>query len=149
MPFDREMIEAKLALNLIASVDMPRIAWDALEAGLDGPSIRRLAALERPTFFEVREVLPRVSEEMGLSRLSTGEAALRLARQRASEILESGDDPLLHTRDFEQLWVRAGYPREIAGVGKLYDEVYIAESMNQSEEKIRTWVTARLTDLVR
>jgi hypothetical protein len=149
MPFDREMIEAKLALNLIASVDMPRIAWDALEAGLDGPSIRRLAALERPTFFEVREVLPRVSEEMGLSRLSTGEAALRLARQRASEILESGDDPLLHTRDFEQLWVRAGHPREIAGVGKLYDEVYIAESMNQPEEKIRTWVTARLTDLVR
>ena len=37
MPFDREAVEAKLALNLIASADMPNIGCDALEAGLDGP----------------------------------------------------------------------------------------------------------------
>jgi hypothetical protein len=149
MPFERKLIEAQIALNLIASADMPRIAWDALEAGLDGPGIRRLAALERPTFFEVREVLPRASEEMGLSTVGMAEAALRVAKCRAAEILESGDDPLLHTRDFEHLWVRAGYPREIASVGHLYDDVYVAESMNESEKQIRNWVTARLRDLVR
>jgi hypothetical protein len=149
MPFERELIEAKLALNLIGSADMPKIAWDALEAGLDGPGIRRLAALERPTFFEVRDVLPRASEEMGLSQLTIGEAALRLARQRASEILESGDDPLLHTKDFQHLWIQAGYPRELASVGNLYDDVYIADSSNQSEKRIRGWVTARLKDLIR
>jgi hypothetical protein len=35
VPFDRDDIEAKLALDLIASADMPQIALEALEAGLD------------------------------------------------------------------------------------------------------------------
>jgi hypothetical protein len=41
VPFDRDQIEAKHALDLIASADMPQIAWDALEANLDGPATRR------------------------------------------------------------------------------------------------------------
>jgi hypothetical protein len=43
--FDRDQIEARLALNLIASAEMPQIALGALEAGLDGKAIRRLAVL--------------------------------------------------------------------------------------------------------
>jgi len=69
MAFDPKISEAKLALNLISSVDMPKLAWDALEAGLDGPAIRRLAALEFPTAFQVREVLPDAMEEMQLAKL--------------------------------------------------------------------------------
>jgi hypothetical protein len=135
VPFDRELIEAKLALNLIASADMPSIAW---EAGLDGGSAtRRLGALECPTYFEVSEVLPRVMEELGLSHISRDEAALRMARRIAKEILESGDDPLQHFRDFESLWIRAGYPHEIGGVGTLYNDVWIAQSTAQSETEIR------------
>ena len=49
--FDREQVEAKLALKLIANAAMPSIAWEALEAGLDGPATRRLASLEKPTYF--------------------------------------------------------------------------------------------------
>ena len=94
MPFDRELIEAKLALNLIPSADMPSIAWDAWEAGLDGPGTMRLGALEHPTYFEVSDVLPLVMRELGLSQVSRDEAALRLARRMVKEILESGDDPL-------------------------------------------------------
>jgi len=37
MTFDPKATEAQLALNLISSADMPKLAWDALEAGLDGP----------------------------------------------------------------------------------------------------------------
>jgi hypothetical protein len=71
VPFDRELIEAKLALNLIASADMPSIAWDAWESGLDGPATTtRLGALERPTYFEVSEVLQSVMKELGLSQIS-------------------------------------------------------------------------------
>ena len=80
MPFDREQIEAKLALNLIASTDMPQVAKDALEAGIEGPATLRLAVLERPSYFEVAEVLPRVLKELGLAQITIGEAALRLAR---------------------------------------------------------------------
>src|SRR3974390_3194006 len=103
MPFDRSIIEAQMTLGLICSSDMPSIACDALEAGLDGPAIRRLAALESPTFFEVREILPRAMLEMGLVQVSSGVAAIRLAKKRANEILERGEDPLKQTQEFERL----------------------------------------------
>lgn len=148
MAFDREIIEAQLALGLIASSDMPKIAWDALEAGFDGKYIRRLGALDFPTFFQVMEVLPQAMREMGLTKPSRGEAAFRLAKARAKEILNSDDDPLKHTRDFEQLWVDAGYPAELTPVGTLYDEVYIA-SGNQSDDTIRKWVIEQLKEFIR
>jgi hypothetical protein len=50
-----------------------------MEAGLDGSAIRRLAALDAPTFFQVQEVLPGAMEEMHLAKLEKGEAAIRLA----------------------------------------------------------------------
>ena len=109
MAFDRDTIEAELSLDLIGSSDMPKVAWDALEAGLDGPGIRRLAALDSPTYFEVRDVLPRATQEMGLATVARSVAALRLAKHRAQEILASGDDPLRHTRDFQHLWIIAGW----------------------------------------
>ena len=148
MAFDREILEAQLTLDLIGSSDIPKVAWDALEAGLDGPGIRRLAALNTPTYFEVIEVLPRAMEEMGLVKLSPNVAALRLAKKRAREILESRDDVLKHTRNFEHLWINAGYPGEISSVGNLYDDVYIANG-SQSDAEIRKWVTERLKELIR
>ena len=144
MSFDRELIEAKLALGLIPSEDMPTIAQDALEAGLDGPGIIRLAVLEHPTFFEVAEVLPKAKAEMALRDLSAGEAALRVAKSKAAEILESGVDPLLHIKDFEYLWIKADYPREIQSVGTLDDEVWVAESMGETKSQTRKWVIERL-----
>lgn len=145
--FDRHIVEAQLTLDLIGSSDMPKIAWDALEAGLDGKHIRRLAALDSPTYFQVIDVLPQAMQEMGLTKLDRGEAALRLAKSRAKEILENGEDPLKHTRDFERLWIDAGYPRELQAVGNLDDEVYIA-SGGQPDEKIRKWVIDRLTEFI-
>ncbi len=147
MIFDRELIEAKLSLGLIHSEDMPTVAWDALEAGLDGPSITRLAALQHPTFFEVAEVLVKAKLEMGLNDLSASEAALRIARRWAQEILVRGDDPLHHTQDFHSLFVKAGYPKEIQSLGLLGDDVWVAESMGETKSQIRKWVTERLRAL--
>jgi hypothetical protein len=144
MTFDRELIEAKLALEMIPSEDMPAVAWDALEAGLDGPGIARLAALEHPTFFEVAEVLAKAKAEMALVDLSVCEAALRIARRWAAEILERGEDPLRHTKEFWSLWIKAGYAQELQSVGNLDDEVWIAESMGQTRSEIRKWVLDRL-----
>src|SRR5215470_15809548 len=107
MPFDPKAVEAKLALNLISSVDMPRLAWEALEAGLDGPAIRRIAAFEFPTFFQIQEVLPKAMEEMHLTKLDKAPAALQLAKLRAQEILRADSDPLKHLRDFEHLYIEA------------------------------------------
>jgi hypothetical protein len=147
--FDRHSIEAKLALNLIGSADMPRLAWDALEAGMDGTATRRLAALERPTYFEVAEVLPRVMKEWEIKQIPVGEAALRMAEEIAQDILRSGQDPLQYAREFEVLWIRANYARELSTLGTLDDEVSIAQTMGQSQTLIREWVTDRLKDFVR
>lgn len=146
MPFDREQIEARLALDLIPSADMPQIAQDALEAGLDGPATLRLAILERPTYFQVAEVLPRVLNELGLAQITIGEAAFRVAKETAREILRNGDDPLRHARAFELLWVRSNYAKEIQTLGTLHDEVWIAQSMGRSDEQIRDWATSVLKD---
>jgi hypothetical protein len=119
VPFDREQIEARLALELIASADMPKMAQDALEAGLEGPATLRLAILENPTYFEVAEVLPRVVNELGLAHISLGEAGLRLAKKTARDILREGDDPLPVLQIFSSLWVRSNYAEEIQAVGHL------------------------------
>lgn len=73
---------------------MPRLAWDTMEAGIDGPAIRRLAALEFPTFFQVREVLPQAMQEMGLANMQKGDAALLLAKKRAQEIVGNNFRPV-------------------------------------------------------
>ncbi len=109
MPFDRSLIEARLAMELIASADMPKIAWDALDAGCDGPATRRLAALEKPTFFEVRDLLPGALEEMGLKRIEVREAAIRVAKNLVAEILQSDVDPTSRVRELKALWIRSDY----------------------------------------
>src|SRR5258707_562553 len=122
MPFDRELVEAQLALQRIGTTEMPRLAWDALEAGLDGPATRRLAALHSPTFFEVREVLPKLLLEWGMAQIPREQAALLLAKRRAREILKSNENPFKHSYDFSSLWVETNYSRELAGYGELAEE---------------------------
>jgi len=147
MAFEPRVVEARLALNLISSVEMPRLAWDALEAGFDGPAIWRLAAFEFPTFFQVQEVLPQAMEEMRLARLDKTAAALQLAKLRAQEILARNLDPFKHLRDFEQMWIESDYCRELQDFGNLDDEVHVARSMGQPEHEIRIWLMERLKKL--
>jgi hypothetical protein len=146
VPFERELVEARIVLNLIPFSYMPKVAWDALEAGLDGPAIRRLAGLVQPTYFEMADVLPRAKQELGLSEISIGEAALRVAKQIAREILKSGDDPLRHVQDFESLWFRSNYAHEICSLGTLRVDVWVAQSAGLSEEESRMEVVSILTD---
>lgn len=148
MAFDRELVEARLALNFIPPNEMPKIAWDALEAGLDGPAIRRLAALEHPTWFQANEILPDAMQEMGLRSIAKGEGAVRIAVQRAKEILENGLDPLKFTREFWQLWIATGYENEIVELGTLDDDVCVARHMGKKENDIRDWLTEILKAFV-
>jgi hypothetical protein len=93
-------------------------------------------------------VLPRVMQELGLTQIPIGEAALRVANQIAGEILNSGDDPFRHIRDFESLWVRSAYADQIRSLGTLYDDVWIAQSTGRSDEETREWVKSILKNFV-
>jgi len=65
-----------------------------------------MAVLDRPTYFEVAEVLPRALSEMGLKSITNGEAALCIARRRAREILKKHEESEHQLSD--NLTVRAG-----------------------------------------
>jgi hypothetical protein len=146
VPFDRELIEAQLALELIPSTELPKFALEALEAGFDSPAVVRLAVLDKPTYFEVRDVLVEACKELGLRQLTKSEAALRIARRRAQQVLSSSEDPLACVREFYWLWIRAGYPRELTAVGNLDDELLIRNGPKDQDCEL---VRSRLSELLR
>jgi hypothetical protein len=148
VPFDSQLVEARLALGMIGSDEMPALAWDALEAGLDGPSIRRLAALIKPSGWEIDQIIPAFMTEAGMKSISRQEASIRLARQLAHRILCEGLDPLTYSRDFEALWIRADYPTAIQEVGSLDDQKTVAKYMGQSEAELREYARSVLLALV-
>jgi hypothetical protein len=148
MRFDQKIVEAKLALKRIRSEEMPALAWDALEAGFDGPSIRRLAALTKPSGWEVDQVVPSFMAEAELKPITRQEASVRLARQLARRILLEGHDPLAYIRDFELLWVEADYASEIQNAGTLDVQRFIDEDNGQTEAEFREYARSVLVVLV-
>jgi hypothetical protein len=148
VPFNLQLVEARLALGLIGPDEMPAIAWDALEAGHDGPSIRRLAALVRPSGWETDQLIPSFLTEAGMKIISREEAAIRVARQLACQILSENLDPLAYSRDFKLLWIQADYPVAIQDVGALNDQKAVAEYMGQSEAELREYARTALSALV-
>lgn len=148
MPFQPSLVEAKLALKRIGPDEMPALAWDALESGLDGPSIRRLAALNNPSGWEADQILPPFMVEAGLKLITRREAAIRLVRHMARRILAEELDPVCHTRDFELLWIEADYPAELQDAGSLDDEKYVAEYVGETEQQFREYARSVLVALV-
>jgi hypothetical protein len=148
VPFDLKFVEAKLALRMIGPDEMPALAWDALEAGLDGPSIRRLGALINPSGWETDQVLPTFMAEAGIKGITTEEAAICVAQHLAHRILSEELDPLAYSRDFEALWIRADYPIAIQEVGSLDDQKAVAEYIGQSEGELREYARSVLLALV-
>jgi len=49
MTFSPRLIEAKLALNMVHPEDFPMLAINALEADLDGATIRKMSGLVEPS----------------------------------------------------------------------------------------------------
>ena len=151
MSFDGELIEAALILEMIPASGMPGLAREALEAGLDGPTIRHLATLEEPAYSDVATLLSKAKEEMGFRAVTKGEAGLRIGKELAAGILahRTADDPLplCCAEQFEWLWIKAGYPQELRSVGNLCDEMDLAKMRGQTISQIREWVTERLRAL--
>jgi hypothetical protein len=143
MAFDRATIGARLTLGLIATADIPRVAWDALEAGIDGPATRRLAAMDKPTWSEVEGPLPAAMREMGLAAVTRGEAALRIAKVWTEEALQTGRDPLQFSEELYHLWVRSGYAREMTGFGTLSDS-----REGRLDAEFREWIRRELQALL-
>jgi len=135
--FDTKLIEAKLALGTIDSKDMPKVAWDALEAGLDGPSVRRMAAMNEPSGWESDQVLPQFMAETGLKVVSRRVASIRVGRELTLRILNEGLDPLAYLKDFEVLCVQADYAKVLWNAGSLDDQWAIEGYSEGSKNEVR------------
>jgi len=121
MPFDPQQFAAEASLGLILSEAFPSAAQDALVAGFDGPWLVRMAILEKPSGWEVDQVLPKMLADLNLQLPAPKAAAILLAQARVERIRSSGDDPLLSMDYFYQLWLKADYPDELSELGNLDD----------------------------
>ena len=144
MAFDKRIIEAKLALGMIPPEGLPPLAWDALEAGLDGNAVRRMAALDRPTGFETDALLSRFMEQTELGEISVEIASARLTQALVRRILRDGSDPLRFTAELEGWWIRALYPEQLACLGLIDEDVQVDRYYQKSEDSTRLWVLERL-----
>ena len=143
MPFDSKTFEAEVALKLIPTERLPAVARDAMEAGFDGPNVVRMAILEPRYAWAIDQALPSMLKELGCHELSTKEAALRLARERAKRILETGEDPLPSIPYFYRLTLSADYATELCELGFLDDAYAWA-----TEQEVRVTARELLYDLV-
>ena len=146
MQFNRLRVEAELILGYIR----PReLALLALESGLDGLHISRLAASDDPpTAYEQEVVLPRAMLEMDLIAISPRDAAVRMAVYRVRDIIEKELDPLLHTSELEKLWIASDYSDVLQPVGSLDDDVYLSRAMGEAETVIRSRVLEVLRQFI-
>jgi hypothetical protein len=148
MTFDPKLIEAKLAVGSIPPEEMPGLACDTLEAGCDGPAIRRVAALINPSGWEIDQIMPKFMAEAGLETIQPQEASFRLANHLANWILSEKLDPLRLTRDFYLLWIQSEYAKALQDVGVLDDQKAIALYVGQTEGELREYARNVLRSLV-
>ena len=143
MTFFPRIVEAKLALNMICPEAFPMLAMDALEADLDGQTIRRLSGLTRPSGYTTDLLRERFMAEAGLVTISKDTACARLAQELARGAIRSGADPLQFTKDLKQLWIAADYPSALQDIGGLDEEVYVSEYMGHTLSETREMVRKR------
>jgi hypothetical protein len=91
-------------MHQLAPEELPRIACDALERGLDSPALRYLAGLERPTSREIGGAFDVACAQLGIFPASPGEVeqrqsdswiwdATQIAKHISTQILSGTLDP--------------------------------------------------------
>jgi hypothetical protein len=124
MSFDPNLFVAKWYCSLIGPEDMPSFAADALEAGFDGPALRRLAGLVSPTSRDLGNLFDRALGEIGNVEIRSKEQGIfKLARILAGAILDGRVDPILGAQGLSHYAFRAGYPAGLAQFDQLAAEL--------------------------
>jgi hypothetical protein len=96
-----DTVAAKWVLGLIPSEALPRIATDALEAGLDSPPLRQLAGELHPTLAEAGPLFEEILDQVGVGIPDRSQAGLILAKAYAAHITDGTLSPYEGAR---QIW---------------------------------------------
>ena len=123
MTFDPKIFAALWYARQLFPESVPEFASSALEAGFDGPALRRLAGLIRPTSVDVDPLLETALTEIGCTKpLSSEQALIELGRQVARQIVEGTVAPFEGCRILAAYAMSAGYPPGLSDFFQLYDE---------------------------
>jgi len=120
-----QLIAARWACNDLHGEDMPRIAGDLLETGLDSAGLRRLAAETQVSCSaDVEHLLARVFREFEIPYpMPEGRAQLVFARQTAREVIAGHCDPWPAAFNLEKaMWGRYPKNEDLASIFALNDE---------------------------
>jgi hypothetical protein len=148
--FNPRVVEAKIAIGWLHPEDLPAVAWDALEAGHDGPTVCVVAGLQRPSGWETDRLLPEFMRETGMVLRTRAEASICVACDMAREILECRKDLLKDLPVFARLCFESDYPKELMGLYMLDDELYGDSSIyGRTLDQVRQNVRDELITLIR
>jgi len=137
MAFDIKLVQAKYIQNVLHPEDMPSIATDALEAGIDTPSLRRLAGLVNPTAWEAEPLWKSTLSELKVADQSKHEAMLLIADSIAKQVISGECDVLKGLTSLEQLCSVNRYPEELVGFYQIADAACWGEYAMSVEERIK------------
>ncbi|HEY6969785.1 MAG TPA: hypothetical protein VJA94_11315 [Candidatus Angelobacter sp.] len=136
MSFNAKAFAARWYASLLFPEDVPEFAADALEAGFDGPALRRLAGLIRPTSVDIYPWIDAALKEIGqVEPLSTEAALIEVGRDVARRIVNGSLAPSDGCRILAGYAMRAGYPAELTGFFQIDDEPLWGEYSRTQEER--------------
>jgi hypothetical protein len=123
--FNPDLFVAKWYCSEIWSEDMPTFAADALEAGYDGPALRKLAGLIKPTSVDIGDLFQRALNEIGTVKiLSQIQAVYWMSRVVATDMVEGRTDPVKGAEILARYARMANYPPILAEFLSLEDMPY-------------------------
>jgi hypothetical protein len=108
-----QIVAARWALGLIPSQALPQLATDALEAGLDSPSLRQLAGELHPTLESSGPVFEEILDKIGVGIPDRSRAGLILAKAFAAQITEGTLTPYEGARSIWRLQINTGAVPEL------------------------------------
>lgn len=141
-----KVLHAKWTLQSVYPEDVPEICQALVEAGLDSPTLRKLAGLNPPEYDQVPQLLPRLFSETGMEEKTKIEAAWLLVHEYSNRILKGTMGAYEGARrigqfgnDFDPLFP---YLRPFVAAWYEWDEY--PEHSQALESKIRTAASAIL-----
>jgi len=121
-PFNPDLFVASWYAGRVGPEDMPAFAADALEAGYDGQSLRRLAGLIRPTARDIGDLFERALREIGTVTVRSKEQALfLLSRLVAADIIAGQIEPLRGAEILASYAMILQYPDSLVNFFQLAD----------------------------
>lgn len=123
-----DLFVAKWYCGFIHSEDLPEFAADALEAGYDGPALRRLAGLIKPASTDIVDLFEKALAEIGTVKIQNAQqAAVLVARSTARDILQERIDPFRGAACIARLAPALDYPAYLMPFYEFEDVQYWGE----------------------